>query len=243
MWKYIKLIPLILYPYVYLAIPIAIIWGYCNPDELERIITGIFQSLSIGINNVIQSIPFKDSLMSAIENLAPYIESFLQIIPSLLQFFAPSIAYTTVFGYTFLVLYIAISNTVACVNGKYTVLQGAKLNLIAKSLQIPIYLFHFAMGAFSFILSVWGAGFLLVAIVVDLLAIITTGINVIGCAVRMYDNRILSKKVAIALGICSFIYCIDLPIAIIYVVMAKSNKKAKEKQADVIVGNTELNVV
>ena len=101
------------------------------------------------------------------------------------------------------------------------------MNLIIKGIQIPAYIMHFILGFIGLAMSVWGIGFLLWAVLIDLLTILLTGISSIGCSIRMRKERLVSLPGAIFMGIGCFIYCVDVAIAIVYVVKARKKSPAK----------------
>ena len=105
--------------------------------------------------------------------------------------------------------------------------QAARMNLIIKGIQIPAYIMHFILGFIGLAMSVWGIGFLLWAVLIDLLTILLTGISSIGCSIRMRKERLVSLPGAIFMGIGCFIYCADVVIAIVYVVKARKKSPAK----------------
>lgn len=73
--------------------------------------------------------------------------------------------------------------------GKLTAGQAARMNLIIKGIQIPAYIMHFILGFIGLAMSVWGIGFLLWAVLIDLLTILLTGISSIGCSIRMQQRK------------------------------------------------------
>lgn len=205
MWKYIKLIPIIVYPYLYLLLPVIII-VLSNPEMNSS-----------------------DAVMAVLEFFGG-IAGFLNgIIPNL--FNIVFIAFVILLN--ILPMVIAISNAVFSSKGKYSASQAAKMNMIAKGFHIPIYLFNFVIAFLGIFMSVWGVGVVAIAVVVDFLTIILTGTNAIGCPIRLYKDGVISKSCAIIFGICSFIYCIDVAVAIYYFI--KTKPKA--------ITNTEANVV
>ena len=121
-------------------------------------------------------------------------------------------------------LVIVVVNAVQCAKGKMTARQSARMNLIIKGIQIPAYIMHFILGFIGLAMSVWGIGIILWAILIDLLTILLTGISSIGCSIRMRKEGILSTAAAILMGIGCFIYCVDVVIAIVYVVKARKNR-------------------
>lgn len=176
MKKYIRLLPLIIYPYAYLIILI-LYWNNLNI-----------------INNNLTS--------AGLNAFIAFIILYNIITPIL-----------------------AISSTVLAVKGKYTAHETAKMNLAVKAWHIPAYIFHFLMFCVGLIASIWGIGFVMVALIVDVLTIALSGINAISCAAKLKKDGIISKGMAIFLGICSFIFCIDLIAAIVYVRKAKKYLK------------------
>ena len=174
--KYLKMIPVIIYPYIYVVI-LAVFLMFLSvlPSDFN-------DAASLGL-----------LIVAVIYNL-----------------------------YSFIVV---IVNAVQGARGKMTARQAARMNLIIKGVQIPAYIMHFILGFIGLAMSVWGIGFVLWAILIDLLTILLTGISSIGCSIRMRKEGILSTAAAILMGIGCFIYCVDVVIAIVYVV------KARKKQA------------
>ncbi len=117
-----------------------------------------------------------------------------------------------------------IYNIVVTVKGKYTAYEAAKINLTVKAWQIPAYIFHFIMGAVGMVMSVWGIGFIMVAVIVDAVTIVLTGVNAIGCAVKLKKDGIIPMRTAIIYGIGSFIFCIDVFVALLYVGRSRKYK-------------------
>ncbi len=175
MKKYIRLLPLILYPYAYIIYFI---------------------------------------LLFTLDDISKKISNFLT-----------SGLVVLIISFTVLTLAIAISSTVLAVKGKYNAHETAKMNLAVKAWHIPAYIFHFVMFCVGMIASIWGIGFIMVAVIVDVLTIALSGINAISCAVKLKKDSIISKGTAIFFGIGSFIFCIDLIVAFIYVHKAKKQLK------------------
>ncbi len=90
-------------------------------------------------------------------------------------------------------LVIVIVNAVQGARGKVTARQAARMNLIIKGIQIPAYIMHFIPGFIGLALSVWGIGFILWAILIDLL----TGISSIDCCIRMRKGGLLSTATVV----------------------------------------------
>lgn len=164
MIRYLKMIPVMLYPYAYL-IPLIILFNTpAEGDAMARIYLFVF-----------------------------YYAIILHVV---------------VFG-------LAIENAIiGSKSPSYPALTSAKINLIVKAVQIPAYLFHFVLGCLGLFMSVWGIGIIIFAIVIDAITIASTGISSIGLHVRIRTERYASKKVATWLGIASFLYCIDVAVAV-----------------------------
>ena len=163
--KYLKMIPVIIYPYIYVLI-LAVFFLFVGvlPEDTTDI------SLLVLL------------IIAVIYNLYSFV--------------------------------IVIVNAVQTAKGKLTAGQAARMNLIIKGIQIPAYIMHFILGFIGLAMSVWGIGFLLWAVLIDLLTILLTGISSIGCSIRMRKERLVSLPGAIFMGIGCFIYCADVVIAI-----------------------------
>lgn len=140
--------------------------------------------------------------------------------------------------YLIYILFITFYNTIASARGKYTAYQSAKINLIVKGVQIPAYIFHFILGMMGTVMSVWGIGIIIVAVVVDLVTILLTGISSIGCSVRLKKEKILNIPAAILMGIGCFIYVVDVGVAVTYFFIARKRykKAAIPKAAAEVIG-------
>lgn len=138
--------------------------------------------------------------------------------------------------YNIYIFFIIIFNFVQAIKGKYSAYQLAKMNLLIKGLQIPAYLFHFGLGLIGLVMSVWGIGFIIVAVVVDFLTIALTGLNALGCAIRMKKENKASTVVAVFTGMYSFVFCIDVVIAVVlFVMMHKDSVKEKIKSKELLI--------
>lgn len=107
---------------------------------------------------------------------------------------------------------------------RYTPEQAAKMSRAVKLWQIPAYLFHFLLGALGLLMSVWGIGFIGLAVTVDLLTIFLSGLFAVGAVRRVRKEELLSSGAAILAGIGSFLYCVDVIVAFLLVSYAKKNR-------------------
>lgn len=167
MIKYIRLIPLMLFPYAYM------IW------------------------------------LSWLENL----------IPDNINMHVPEIY----IGLTFVLT--VISTVITAASKKTTAASAAKQNLIVKAVQIPAYIFHFLLALISPMASVWGIGFFIFAVIINLMTISLTGIFAIGCNIRICRSGVISKGTAVFTSVLSFVFCTDLIVAIVLFVTSKSYEK------------------
>ena len=75
-------------------------------------------------------------------------------------------------------------------------------------------------------MSVWGIGLIMWAFIIDVITICLSGISSIGCAVRLCKEKRISKFAAVFLIIGNFIFCIDIVVAIVYMVKSRKNISA-----------------
>lgn len=178
MKRYVRMIPLIIYPYAWIiALGILFVIGMINNEILEW---KYFSTICNGI--------------------------FI--------------------AYQVMVLITAIYGAISGATGDSTPLQEAVKNLVIKCIHIPAYVLHFMMGLLGLCMSVWGIGFILFAVIVDVLTIALSGIQSIGCAVKFTRENIISKGKAVIMVIGSFIFCIDIVVALIYLIMAGKSRKS-----------------
>ncbi|MCM1334467.1 MAG: hypothetical protein NC084_01220 [Bacteroides sp.] len=104
---------------------------------------------------------------------------------------------------------------------RHTPADAAKMSLAVKGWQIPAYLFNFLLGGLGLLANIWGIGFIALAVTVDLLTIALSGLFAVGTVRRLKKEGLLSRGTAILAGIGSFVYCVDVVVAIALVVAAK----------------------
>ncbi len=194
-WKYIQLLPIIVYPYAYIFYFLFFLSAFTKPEYISD------------SEQVVEFLRFFSDKLSVISNTNPRLFLFLLIAVAVIINVLP--------------LIIAIKNVVFGIKGKYTARQTAKMNLIVKLCQIPIYIFHFLMAILGLLMSVWGIGLIIVAVTVDLITIILTGINALGCPIGLYKQGRISKAAAALLCIGSFVYCVDIGVAVALCCTAK----------------------
>ncbi len=188
MKKYLLLIPLFAFPYIYLP-HLAVLFGAPYLSDVLTTQYGLSE-LSDSVTTVWVDIWF--------------------ILPVI---------------YTAITLIFSIIHTIFCTKGKYDAYTSAKLNMIVRCVHIPAYIFHFIMGVIGALMSVFGLGFLIFAILIDLLTIILTGISSIGVNVRIAKEKVFPIWAAILMGIGSFVYIADVVIAFVYFFKARKASK------------------
>ena len=176
--KYLKMIPVIIYPYIYVLILVVF---FLFVDVLPEDTTDI--SLLVLL------------IIAVIYNLYSFV--------------------------------IVIVNAVQTARGKLTAGQAARMNLIIKGIQIPAYIMHFILGFIGLAMSVWGIGFLLWAVLIDLFDDPAHRHQFHRLQYSHAQRRLVSLPGAIFMGIGCFIYCVDVAIAIVYVVKARKKSPAK----------------
>lgn len=113
----------------------------------------------------------------------------------------------------------AVYLSVATYRGKYDLTTACKILMWIKLWQIPAYLLNFVIGGIGVLLSIWGIGIVLLVVCVDLLSIIASGVASVGCSLRMKKEH--KHWLYLLGGVGMFVYCIDVPLAIIYYVQQK----------------------
>ena len=130
--------------------------------------------------------------------------------------------------YNIYVLVISIYYPVSVIRKKIPAHDAAKANLLIKGLQIPAYLFHFLMGIAGVAIGpIFGIPLILMAVVIDWLTIMLSGISSIGCHVQMKREGLISTGKAFWMLIGSFVYCVDIFIAIKYVKISKKTTQTE----------------
>ena len=93
---------------------------------------------------------------------------------------------------------------------------SAKQNLQIKCIQIPAYGMNFTLAILGVMMSVFGIGLILWAAALDAVTIVLTGISALGCGRTLARTGKITRRQAIWMMIGSFVYCIDVVIAIVW---------------------------
>lgn len=132
---------------------------------------------------------------------------------------------------------VLVSDFVTNARGHVPPEKLAKLNMIIKLVHIPAYIIHFVLGALGTLASIWGIGFILWAVIIDLITIALTGTHMLSCVIGIIKQKAANTAISVAAAILSYIYCIDVVVAIAYYVYIRNLKpspalKAEEVPAD-----------
>ncbi len=128
---------------------------------------------------------------------------------------------------TLICLVIAIINSIKAGKNCYGIYYPTRMNLIIKLVQIPAYTINFILGLIGLFMSIWGIGVLALVLIVDFLSIVLSGVNNIGTCVNLLKNKIITKGWAVIFSIFSFVYVVDVFIAVgIFLYLRKDNIKA-----------------
>lgn len=107
---------------------------------------------------------------------------------------------------------------------KWDFVELSRVNMLIKTISIPAYLVIFVIGA-VFMLTVLTFAISVVLMILDMMAIILSGLIGISAVKRSYDNKAISKNKMILYGVLQFVFCADVVISII--VFRKSKKKCE----------------
>lgn len=188
------------------AIALVQLCGKKFPPEESKHFRGTERSVRIR-----KTLAYLCALLMALYPYAPYALIFsLSGIDSSVSSFVAVV-------YALLILFIAIRSAYDAFS-LHSPLAAAGMNLAVKGIQIPAYLLNFFSGALlGALLSVWGLIPIVFFVIIDLITITLSGIYAIGCIRRLEKEGVLSSGKAILAGIGSFIYCVDIIVAIVLV--------------------------
>ena len=109
----------------------------------------------------------------------------------------------------------AASGAIAAVRSDRNARELVRENMTVKLIYVPAYIFHFALGIVGLMLSVWGIGLIVWAILVDFVAITLSGTIGLSAALRCKREGLLTAKAALACALLSFIFCADVATAVV----------------------------
>ena len=137
---------------------------------------------------------------------------------------------------------VLVSDFVTNAKGHVLPEKLAKLNMIIKLVHIPAYIIHFVLGMLGTLASIWGIGFVLWAIIIDLITIALSGTHMLSCVIGIIKQKGANTAISVVAAVLSYIYCIDVLVAILYYVYIRNRKPASElptaEPEESIVNNT-----
>ena len=122
------------------------------------------------------------------------------------------------------VLIVVVVNLIRASKGKCNAIELVKLNMIIKLVHIPAFVFHFLLGMFGVAACLWGIGFVMWAILIDLLTIGLTGMIGLSASVSCRKEGMLTKPMAFLYAVLSYIYCVDVISAIVFYVKLRKGR-------------------
>lgn len=187
---------------------------------------GIGVAISFGFTAVIRKLPKLNTLFNLPIVLYPYGYMIAILMVFLTDGKSDGLSAAILVG-VFLILHplvwaMLITNfrTMSVVDSK----KLATLNMAVKLAHIPAYIVHFLLGVFGALASVWGIGFFVFAVSIDLITIGISGTFSLATVISLYKQKRISKLLAIVAGILSYIYCVDVIVAIIVKVVSSKKK-------------------
>ena len=88
------------------------------------------------------------------------------------------------------------------------------VNMVVKCIQIPAYILIFLMGIMC-LMTIFTMGFSVLLMVLDCLGLVLTGLLAVSGIIRAALEGKITKKTAVFCCIGSFIFCVDVVIAIV----------------------------
>ena len=128
---------------------------------------------------------------------------------------------------------VLVSDFVTNAKGHVPPEKLAKLNMIIKLVHIPAYIIHFVLGMLGTLASIWGIGFVLWAIIIDLITIALSGTHMLSCVIGIIKQKGANTAISVVTAVLSYIYCIDVLVAILYYVYIRNLKPAPALKAEV----------
>lgn len=120
---------------------------------------------------------------------------------------------------------IVMAYLIQAIRGKLNSKELITLTMVVKLVQIPAYVVHFVIGLIGMVLSVWGIGFVIWAILIDLLTIFLTGLIGTSAGISCFKDTVLSKREAMLYSFLCFIYCVDVIDCIVFFFKVRNANK------------------
>ena len=131
--------------------------------------------------------------------------------------------------FEFIMVFVTIIAAITGIkNGKkYTekkVYGHAKTQMIMRFIQMPFYITFFYMGALSFI-GLFTIPITIVIILADLLSITLSGLSSVAVYSEMRKKGFITTAEQAIYSVCSFIFCLDVPISLVAFIRAFIHKR------------------
>ena len=127
---------------------------------------------------------------------------------------------------------VLVSDFVTNAKGHVPPEKLARLNMIIKLVHIPAYIIHFVLGMLGTLASIWGIGFVLWAIIIDLITIALSGTHMLSCVIGIIKQKGANTAISVVAAVLSYIYCIDVLVAILYYVYIRNLKPSPALKAE-----------
>ena len=99
-------------------------------------------------------------------------------------------------------------------NGCFHATDFARANMIVKLIQIPAYIFIFMIGILCMVM-IFTIGISFVLLLLDALSIGLTGLFAIAAFQNLNREGMITRKAQFIYSIASFLFCVDVIIAVI----------------------------
>ena len=128
--------------------------------------------------------------------------------------------------YCFLAAVLSIVCFFVSVFKKWDALSLAKTAMVMKFVQIPAYIFIFALGV-AFVIAIFTIPFSIGLFIMDCLSVFMTGLFVISSVIAAIRKKIFTFKEAFWVILLQFIFCADVIASTIFYIKLK---RANEQQ-------------
>lgn len=112
---------------------------------------------------------------------------------------------------------------------KWDYLELLEVNMLIKCVQIPAYIVIFLFGL-TFLFTIIIAAFSIMLVMLDCFAVILSGMVASTAIKRSVSEGVLSKGLAFLCKIGSFIFCLDVIVAIVLYIMGRNKAKKNDVQ-------------
>lgn len=119
-----------------------------------------------------------------------------------------------------------IVSVVKAAKGKINAYESATMNVLIKGCHIPAYIINFVVGMLTPIAGHFGLIAGVFIFFADVMAISMSGLFAISCAVAFRKENIQTTARSVITGILSFIFCVDVAVAIYYFIKTSKTIKA-----------------